>query len=51
MRTRFSSENLKGRAHMGDPDVGGRINIRGMRLWAEFRLLRIGINGGLSWTH
>jgi hypothetical protein len=51
MHTEFSLENLQGRDHLDDLDVGGRILLEcilnGRNAWIGCIWLRIGSSGGL----
>jgi hypothetical protein len=51
--TKFWSENFKGRGHLEELGVGGRIMLDwllekcGVKLWSGCNWLRIGTSGGL----
>jgi len=51
--TRFRSENLKGRYHLGNLDVDGKITLewflgkQGGKTWTGFIWLRTGTSGGI----
>jgi hypothetical protein len=56
MRTIFLLENMKGRDHVEDRGVDGRIIFEwtlgkwGARVWTGFIWLRIGTSDGIFWT-
>jgi hypothetical protein len=53
IHTKFWSENLKGRDHLGNPHVDGRIKLKrivkkeGMKVWIKFIWLIMRTSGGL----
>jgi hypothetical protein len=56
MHTDYQSGNLKARDHLGDIGAGVRIILKrilkkyGVKMWAGFIWLRIGISGGFRVT-